>query len=461
MYLFSKETYLSRQSKLVQKLASGIVLITGNTESPMNYRDNIYRFRQDSNFRYFFGINLPNLHATIDCATGKTVLYGNEYTMDDIIWIGKQEALASLAEQVGIDEVKPLSSLVSDLQAQKALKFTPPYRHDNMILLSEILACDVKAVQEHVSKELIQAIVDLRSYKSAEEIVQMENAVNITRSMHLAAIQAAHVGKHEYELVAAIRNQLHSHHAELAYPIILSVHGETLHNHHHGNKMESGRIVLNDSGAENLFGYAGDITRCFPVNGSFSNQQKEIYELVLSMEEKSIEALKPGVVYRDVHIEANRIMLAGLKDLELVQGEVDDMIELGIAGLFFPHGLGHMIGMDVHDMEDLGEQYVGYTPDMERSTQLGLKSLRLARKLEAGFVLTVEPGIYFIPELINKLKQEQDFKNHVRFDRLEAYMDFGGIRIEDNILITANGHQILGDYIPKRCDEIENLMQKN
>ncbi len=457
MQLFSQKTYADRQRKLIEKMGEGLVWIPGNTESPLNYTDNIYPFRQDSTFRYFFGINLPNLHIVLDCATGKKTLYGNDYSIDDIIWVGPQKPLAHYAELCHIDEIKPIAALEERLGGQKGIHYLPPYRHDHMILAGRLFGLDPNQIKKHCSDKLIQAIVDIRSYKSEEEIAQMEDAVNITRHMHMTAMRQTRPGKYEYEVVADIRKALESQHSQLAYPVIFSVNGQTLHNHHHDNKMESGRLVLNDSGAENTYGYAGDITRTFPVNGRFSGRQKELYALVLKMETDSIALVKPGITYRSIHIEANKIMLEGLKSMGMVKGDVEDMVREGVGGLFMPHGLGHMIGMDVHDMENLGEQAVGYG-NMERSKQLGLKSLRLARTLEEGFVLTVEPGIYFIPELIHKMRQEGKWSSFVNYDVLEDYTSFGGIRIEDNVLVTNQSHQVLGKPIPKTIVEIEELM---
>ena len=458
MHLFSKETYVSRRAQLREKVGSGLVLITGNIESPLNYKDNTYRFRQDSNFRYFFGINLPNLHAVLDCDTGKSIIFGDEYTMDDIIWVGAQESLSSLGEKVGVDTIKSRSELETILKNNiSRLHYAPPYRHDNIILLAGILDRSPAEISSGYSEKLIKAIVNIRSYKTAEEIEQMHNAVNITRDMHLAAIRASKPDVYEYEVVAEIRRAHEKHNAPLAYPVIFSVNGQTLHNHYHGNKMQSGQLVLNDSGAENAYGYAGDITRTFPVDSTFSAQQKEIYEIVLKMEKDCIAALRPGVQYREIHIQSNRIMLEGLAALGIVSGNIEDMLAAGVGGMFMPHGLGHMIGMDVHDMEDLGEQSVGYRDGLERSKQLGLKSLRLARELEEGFVITVEPGLYFIPELIDKMQAEGKWKDYVHYDRLSAYKDFGGVRIEDDVLVTADGPEILGEYIPKEISEIESL----
>ncbi len=457
MQLFTKNTYQVRQQKLRQLAEDGLLWFPGNTESPMNYTDNIYHFRQDSSFRYFFGLNMPNLHVVFDCQSGKSILFGNDYSIDDIIWVGPQKPLRELADLCNIDEVRPLADLEQFIKGQKSVKYLPPYRHDHILLMSNYLGLDPQKIKAEASVELIKAIVDIRSYKTAEEIEHLEQAVNVTRSMHMEAMRQTAVGKYEYEVVADIHKKLHQKHCELAYPVIFSINGQTLHNHHHNNQMLDGRLVLNDCGAENPYGYAGDITRTFPVNGRFNSRQKEIYQLVLKMEEDCINMLKPGVTYKSIHLASYRIMLEGMKGMGLVKGDVDEMVQEGVGGLFMPHGLGHMIGMDVHDMENLGEDYVGYK-DMQRSTQLGLKSLRLARELEEDFVITVEPGIYFIPELIEKMKTENRWTEFVNYEKLEAYYDFGGIRIEDDVQVVSDGSKILGKPIPKTIVEIEELM---
>ena len=458
MKLFSAQIYSERRSQLKKAVGSGLILLLGNDEAPMNYTDNTFRYRQDSNFLYFFGLNQPGLNAILDADSGEEIIFGNELTIDDIIWAGPQPSLNELSRKVGIYRTESPASLPAKLKDFKGkVHFLPPYRFDNKIKLNEWLDIPVSKLGEEASVLLIKSVVDLRSIKSAEEIAEMEEAVNITGEMHKAAIIATAEGKMEYEVVSRIYEKLHFYGAELSYPVIFSANGQTLHNHYHGNKLAAGRIVINDSGAENAMGYAGDITRTIPVNKTFSQKQKEIYELVLNMETSSIASLKPGIQYRDVHLAANRILLKGFSELGLVKGDVEEMLQLGVGGLFMPHGLGHMIGLDVHDMEDLGENHVGYREGLERSKQLGLKSLRLARELEAGFVLTVEPGIYFIPELIEQWKAEQKFTEFINYEKLEAYKDFGGVRIEDNVLITPDSFKILGNPIPKTVEEVEAL----
>jgi Xaa-Pro aminopeptidase len=459
MKLFPAQTYINRRNKLKSSLKSGLVLLMGNNESPLNCTDNHYRYRQDSSFLYFFGLNQPGLNAIIDIDSGEEILFGNEFSLEDIIWVGQQETLGSKAAKIGIEDLRP-SDKISDLlkNVGRQIHFLPAYRHDNVLQLMEWLSLPANEVKEGSSKELIKAIINLRSYKSDEEVAEMTYAVNITKEMHVNAMKSIAAGKKEFEIVSEIYRTAKAHNCYLAYPAIFSINGQTLHNHYHGNSMTDGRLVLNDSGAENEMCYAGDITRTIPVNGKFTAKQKEIYNIVLEMEESSIDALKSGVFYRDIHINSNKLMLKRLKELDLISGDTDDLAEQGLGGLFMPHGLGHMIGLDVHDMEDLGEDLVGYTEELKRSTQLGVKSLRLAKKLEEGFVLTVEPGIYFIPELIQKWKEEKKFINTINYTKLESYYDFGGIRIEDNILISENGHRVLGDRIPKTVEEVESVM---
>jgi Xaa-Pro aminopeptidase len=455
--MFSAQTYIERRNALKRSVGSGVILIMGNEEAPINYHDNIYRYRQDSNFLYFFGISHVGLSAIIDVDSGEEIIFGHEFTMDDIIWVGPQPTLAERARKVGIYRTETPEKLSERLKKVSKVHFTPPYRYDNMIMMSEWLNIPTAQLKENASVILIKAIISLRSIKTAEEIVQMENAVNITREMHIAAMQQMKAGMKEYEIVATIQAKAIEGGGNLAYGTIFSINGQTLHNHYHGNIMPEGRLVINDSGAENAMFYAGDITRTIPVSKRFTEKQKEIYNIVLKMETEAIAALKPNIQYREIHLLANKILLEGLTDLGLLKGNIDEMLTEGVQGLFMPHGLGHAIGLDVHDMEDLGEQYVGYREGLERSTQLGLKSLRMAKELEAGNVLTVEPGIYFIPELIDKWKAENKFTNFVNYSKLDAYRDFGGVRIEDNCLVTAIGSKTLGNPIPKTVEEVEAL----
>lgn len=452
--MFSKKTYSDRRSALQKSLGSGLILLPGNLEVGMNYRDNVYRFRQDSNFLYFCGIDQPGLALLMDAESGKSWLVGEEVTIDHIIWMGPLPTLASLAEENGLAGVISFEKMM-DLLKNRPVHFTPPYREDRIFQLAKWLKIRPEAVEKKASLALSKAIIALRHHKTAEEIAQMEHAVNITRDMHLAAMHTARPGMKEHEVVAKVLEKMTEHGAELAYGVILSVNGQTLHNHFHGNTMRDGQVVLGDFGAENGMHYAGDITRSWPVGACFSEEQKAIYEIVLKMETTVIKSLKPGIQYKKMHLKANQILIEGLKSLGILTGDSKEMLAEGVGGLFMPHGLGHAIGLDVHDMEDLGEQHVGYRPGLKRSTQLGLRSLRLARELEIGMVLTVEPGIYFIPELIEKWRGEGKFKNFINYAALEKWKNFGGIRIEDNCLITENGSKTLGLPIPKTVKEVE------
>ena len=459
--MFSAKTYIKRRQLLQKKVKSGLLLFLGNEESSMNYQDNHYHFRQDSSFLYFFGLDMPSLAAVIDIDNNETILFGDELTIDDIVWTGPQPALTSLANSVGIQKVLPKKELSTYLKTAKKRKqpvhFLPPYRPENKIKLNEYLGIPIKGLASLASIPLVKAIVDLASIKSAEEVAEIEKAVNITGQMHLAAMKYAKPGMTEAEVTGIVHGIAISGGGNLSYPIILTINGQTLHNHYHGNILKKGRLLLGDFGAETAMHYAGDITRTFPVAKKFTTQQKEIYQIVLDANLACIKASKPSVLYKSVHLQAAKIMAEGLKALGIMKGDIDEAVKNGAHALFFPHGLGHMMGLDVHDMEDLGEDLVGYSETVKRSTQFGLRSLRLGRALEPGFVITVEPGLYFIPELIDRWESEQKFTQFINYSQLKAYRNFGGIRIEDNVLITKNGQRVLGDPIPKTIKEVEKI----
>ena len=462
MNAFSAKTYQDRRKDLKKKLQSGLILLIGNSEASMNYPDNHYRFRQDSNFYYYFGINEPDLMGVIDIDADNDILIGDDQTVEHIIWTGPSPDMVQKMGFSGANShlsTNNIKALVENALAKgQKIHYLPPYRADALLKLADLLNTTPGKIKQGHSMELIKAVINQRSIKSTEEIEEMSKAVDISKAMHEVAMKSIKPGKYEYEIVAEIYKTAKIYNSYLAYPAIFSVNGQTLHNHYHGNQMQSGRLLLNDSGAEGPTIYSGDITRTIPVSGKFTSKQKEIYNTVLEMENTVIESLKPGITYKSMHLLANRILLTNLKQLGLLRGDIETMLELGVGGLFMPHGLGHMIGLDVHDMEDLGEDLVGYDESMERSTQLGLKSLRLAKQLQAGFTLTVEPGIYFIPDLIEKWKSEGKFTEFIEFEKLKDYYDFGGIRIEDNVLITNNSYKVLGEPIPKTIAEIEAIM---
>lgn len=458
--MFSTETYIHRRQKLQANLQHGILLFLGNIENPRNFEHNQYPFRQDSNFLYFFGVQEPRVAAIIDLDENKTILFGDELTVDDIVWMGQQESIHHKAERAGVIDTRPFQQLFEIIKkasvSNRSIHYLPPYQSVNKILLSNLLDCKIADLKPSVS--FIKAIISLRSHKEDVEIEEIEKAVNVSNEMHLAAMRLARPGVNEYELVAEILKIAKKHNQDFSYPAIMTINGQTLHNHNHSNTLKSGQILLNDSGSETPMGYAGDLTRTFPVDTHFTTKQREIYDIVLATHLNVANALKPGVRYKDIHLMAARTIADGLTQLGLMKGNPEEAVAHGAHALFFPHGLGHMMGLDVHDMEDLGEIYVGYTEDEPKDTQtFGLNALRLGRKLEPGFVLTDEPGIYFIPELVEMWEKEGKFKDFIDYQKVHDYLDFGGIRIEDNFLITEDGSRKLGDYLIKTAEEIENF----
>lgn len=458
--MFPATTYIQRRKHLMDQVESGIILFLGNEESSMNYKDNTYHFRQDSSFLYFFGLDFANLAAIIDVDQGTETIFGNELTMDDIVWMGTQPTLREKAEGVGIKSTSPMENLKTLLQKaqikQKKIHFLPPYRPENILKLNDMLNIPPSGTARMASVELIQAVVDQRNIKSPEEIDEIEKAVNISADMHLASMKMARPGMYEYEIAAEIQRVAQTANAQLAFPIILTVNGQTLHNHYHGNRLEEGMMLLNDSGAETDKHYAGDLSHTFPVGEKFTQKQKEIYLIALNAHQAAVEALKPGVKFREIHLTACKNIAQGMKDMGFMKGDMDEAVSLGAHALFFQCGTGHMMGLDVHDMEDLGEKYVGYLGE-EKSTQFGLKSLRLARALEPGFVVTIEPGIYFIPELIDMWHNEKKFDQFINYDKVLSYKEFGGLRSEEDFLITPDGHRMLGKPVPKTIEEIEAI----
>lgn len=452
--MFSASTYSARREALAQKLGGGVALFLGNKDVGMNYAANTYHFRQDSNFLYFFGIDRAGLAATIDLDTGEATVFGDELTMDDIVWTGDLPTIAEQAAQAGVTKTAPMSALEGSLSGKK-VHFTPPYRFENMIILSEMLGIPVRELKSAASMELIHGIIGIRSYKTAEEVEEIEKAVRLTNRMHLAAMRASRPGVTEAEVHAAVAHAAYAADSSTSFPVILTINGAVLHNHHHHNTLESGRLVLCDAGGVSPMQYAGDMTRTYPVDPTFTQQQKAVYEIALASQEAAIDALKPGIPFKDVHLTSCRVIAEGMKSLGLMKGDVDAAVAAGAHALFFQHGLGHMMGIDVHDMEDLGEDNVGYNAEIQRSPQFGLGFLRLGKPLEAGFVVTVEPGIYFIPQLIDQWKAEGKFSEFINYDALDSYRDFGGIRIEDDYLITADGARLLGDPVPKSVADLE------
>jgi Xaa-Pro aminopeptidase len=459
--MFDKSIYKVRRGKLKQQLGKGLVLLLGNEDSSMNYKDNLYHFRQDSSFLYFFGLDRPGLAALIDIDNDKEILFGNDLTLDDIVWTGPQPSLAQQAEPAGISDIRPSAALPAELVtargAGRTVHFLPPYRPENILKLSGWLSLAPAAVKGHASVPLIKAVVEQRSIKSAEEVAQIDAAVDITAAMHLAAIRGAREGMTEAQLAGVLHGIAISAGGNLSFPIILTVNGQVLHNHYGNTVMKEGQIAICDSGAENGMHYAGDMTRTFPVGKKFTTLQREMYDIVLSAQEAAIAALRPGVLFRDIHSLASEKLVEGLKAAGVMKGDPKEAVAAGAHTMVFQCGLGHMMGLDVHDMEDLGEEYVGYTDELKKSKEFGWKSLRLARSLEPGFVVTIEPGLYFIPELMDRWGAEKKYADFIDYNKLAAFRHFGGIRIEEDLLVTADGSRLLGKPLAKTAAAVEDL----
>lgn len=457
--MFDKEIYIERRKKLRENFKNGLILIPANNFSPLDCKDNCYPFIQDATFRYYFGINHPSLIGIIDIDNNRDFLFGKDFTMNDIIWMGKQKSLKELASDVGIDNFYETENLKKFLQNRSDIKFTNQYKSDTIMYLSSILNINPFDFDKYTSFELKKYIIEQRNIKSDLEILEIEKSVNITKEMHLSAMRNIKNGMKEYELLAEVEKEAKKYDAYFSFQTILTKKGEILHNHSHQNILRDGDLVLLDCGSLSNLGYCGDMTTTFPVSGKFSPIQKTIHNIVRDMFDKAISLIKPDIFYKDIHIEVCKVMANSLKNLGLLKGNIDILVEKGAHALFMPHGLGHMMGMNVHDMENFGEIYVGYDEEIEKSKQFGLASLRLGRRLKEGYVLTVEPGIYFIPDLFKKWKNEKLFEEFLNYNEIEKFMNFGGIRMERDILVTNKGAKILGDTFPRTADEIEEFMK--
>ncbi len=456
--MFSADTYAKRRGKLRRALGSGLILLPGNDGSPMNYADNQYHFRQDSSFLYFLGLNQAGLVGVLDCDTGEDWIFGDDLTVEDFVWTGPQPTLAERAKAVGLVKTAPLAAAAAMLESaskkRRKIHFLPPYRSENKIKLFQWLGVKPAEVAAKASIDLIKAVVDQRNYKSEEEIEEISRAVDTTVDMHTLGMRMAKPGVREITIAAALQQVAIAAGGQLSFPVIATIDGQTLHNHYHGNLLKAGDLFMLDAGAETAMGYAGDLSSTVPVSGKFTPRQREVYELCLDCHNGAIGMLKPGIPFKDVYFQTARMLVRGLQGLGLMKGNADDAVANGAHALFFPCGLGHMMGLDVHDMEDLGEEYVGYGGEA-KSTQFGLKSLRLGRKLEPGFVLTIEPGIYFIPELIDQWKANRTNADYIDYGAVEAYRNFGGLRNEENFLITQDGCRRLGKPKPKSAADVE------
>ena len=477
--MFNSDVYVKRRRALVEGMAAGdargIAVFLGNVDAAANYRGNDYKFRQDSNFLYYWGVDEPCFAAVLDIESGEEYLYGNDVDIDDIIWMGPQPSVASKGALVGCASTAPLAefdkAVASAVAAGRPVHFLPPARYYNQYKLAELTGIPAAAVRKvapmdvdggrHASEELVKSVVAQRLVKEQCEIEELDKAAEIGYLMHTEARRGCKPGVLEQEIVGRMEAVTYSKGWGPSFTTILSQNGETLHNHSHHQIITPGRLLVVDAGAESNTHYASDFTRTYPCSGKFTTRQREIYDIVESANERAYSLTKPGTTYWDVHYATARHLLEGLKELDLVRGDVDEMLPLGISGLFMPHGLGHNMGMDVHDMEDLGENYVGYAEDQKRHPLLGLGNLRMARRLEPGHVVTDEPGIYFIPALIEQWKREGTDKGFVNYEKLAGYYDFGGIRLEDDVLVTADGARRLGSRrLPIKSSDIEDIMSQ-
>ncbi len=461
--MFDPSVYSRRRNELVKNMSAGLILMPGNEDTPMNYLSNTYPFRQDSSFLYFFGPDRQGLTGIIDVDQNRHILLGDDDDLNDIIWMGSRTSIRSLGEKSGVNEIHSRSEIEKILKQAmgkgRKIHYLPPYRSEKVLRIEKWLETHHSRVVEQASPELIRNVVKLRSVKSPEEIAEIEQAVDIAYEMHTAAMKMAHPGIFEREISGHIEGISLSHGNPVPFPVILTTNGEILHNHYHGKELAKGKIMITDAGSETYMHYASDISRSVPVGGKFRPEQKDIYKIVLKTLQESVKSIKPGIPYRDIHLQAATVIANGLKELGLMKGDIDQAVSEGAHALFFPHGLGHMIGLDAHDMEDLGENYVGYDDEIIRSDQFGLAFLRLGRRLHKNFALTVEPGIYFIPALIDKWNSENLFTNFINYNKVEMYRDFGGIRIEDDVIVTDGGCRVLGTPIPQTISEIEETMQ--
>jgi Xaa-Pro aminopeptidase len=454
--------FAERRARLAERMSDGLILLPGNELSSMNYPENHYGFRQDGSFRYYFGLNMPGLTGIIDANSGEAMLFGHESTIDDVIWTGPQPSFKDLAASVGVQRTAAPESLASHLAdagtAGRSIQFLPQYRPENRLAFESLLDIPASSVNERTSRDLMEAVVAQRIVKTDAEVAEMEKAIEVSRAMHLLAMRTIRPGLWEREVAGRIRGEALAAGGDISFPIIFSVHGEVLHNHSWVNRMEDGHLVVHDSGAVTDSGYCSDITRTIPVSGRFSARQRAAYEAVLGAQLAAIDAMKPGIPFRDVHLIAAREIASAFTDIGLMKGDPADAVESGAHALFMPHGLGHMLGLDVHDGEAIDENIVGYGDGFERSEQFGLSSLRLARPLAPGWVVTVEPGAYFIPELIGRWRAAGTCAEFINYDKLESWVGLGGIRIEDDVLVTDDAHRVLGPPIPKHPDEVETVM---
>ena len=461
--MFTADIYSARRAELRRRIGKGIILLPGNVESPFNYPNNTFHFRQDSTFMYFFGHSVPALAGVIDVESGEETLYGDDFTVEDIIWMGPQPTIRNFADEVGVAQSKPMAKLQEDVRRAISLgrevHYLPPYRGETILMMSDLLGIQPSMLHARKSWNLLFAVAEMRECKGEEEIAALEEAFEIGYQMHTAAMRNTRAGRTEHEVAGIVDGMALRYGTGVSFTTILSQHGEVLHNHDHSGTMTDGRLLLCDAGGEHLNGYVSDHTRTFPVNGKFTQKQKDIYNIVLAAHDAAAAALRPNMMYTEYSDAAFRTLIEGLKALDLVRGSVDDAIAAGAAYLFMPHGLGHGIGLDVHDCENIGERSFSFAEVEERAKQAACCITRQWWRLQPGTVLSNEPGIYFVPDLIDKYKAEGKCQGIVNYDKLEEYRDFGGIRLEDDMIVTATGSKQIGSkQIPITVEDVEAMV---
>ncbi len=462
--LFSKSTYVERRNELKKLVGSGLIVLFGNNDSPANYPSNTYKFRQDSSFLYYFGLHRNGLVGVIDVDNDREYLVGDEIDIEDIVWYGSVTSVAEMAEMTGVARTAAMRELPAIVESAKAqgeeVHFLPPYRFDNQIQIMDLLGIHPSQQKAAASLKLIAAVVKMRTTKTEEEIAELERAAEIGYEMHTTAMRLCRPGITEQYIGGMVDGIANAYGCMVSFQTIATQHGEVMHGNPSPAKLEAGRLMLVDAGAETNENYCSDNTRTTPVSGVFTQKQKDIYNIVVECHDHVLEVAKPGVKWWDVHFAVCRIITERLQQLGLMKGDVEESLKAGAHAMFLPHGLGHSMGMDVHDMEGLGQVYVGFDNEVRPSTQFGTNALRFGRRLQKGFVVTDEPGIYFIPALIDDWKKNGTNAQFLNFDKIDEYRDFGGIRIEDDVLITDEGCRFIGSKrIPYHVEDVEEFMR--
>ena len=463
--MFASTTYIARRAELARRIGNGLILIPGNMEASYNYPNNTYHFRQDGTFLYYFGLNLPQFFGVIDAATGEATLFGDDVTVDDIIWMGPQPTVAELGAKVGVVNTMPMDALAGFISvavaAGQTIHYLPPYRGKSTIQLCSLLGKTPEQIYKQMSVDLMFAVAEMREVKSDEEIEAMERAFHIGYDMHTTAMKMCRAGVVERQIAGTIEGIALGQGAGISFTSIVSQHGETLHNHNYDGVLENGRLLLVDAGAESVDNYCSDHTRTYPVSGKFTERQKDIYKIVLSAHQQAPANMRTGAMYmEDVHRKALLTLAEGLKGVGLINGSAEDAVAAGAMFLFMPHGLSHGMGIDVHDCEAMGERSYDFSAIAERAAESATCIHRSTWRLRAGTVMSNEPGIYFIPALIDKSRSEGLYKGIVNYDKLDGYRDFGGIRIEDDVIVTDNGGRVIGGdkKIPVTVEELESTV---